>query len=349
MQSIGSEVALTISYNYDKDNTPIDLRGVFDYADGKSDETLRRALENPCFKEKYCDMEKINREYYQSRYGYITEIANLVKLQVQSVDPAEPNNPEKNTYFWKNSTGQHFAPQFNNPDNDKTSVMTKTIKLDAEGRGSFLLYMNENLTRFNNPRSLVPPKLRGKGFSTNPVISSIAITCDLNATFVKNGTEKIFSQDGVSAIYYESNPDLGEQFPDWKNYVGPRLRVMGLLYPAMQKIIDLYSFKQVNLDSMKRAFDIESENHSRYMPSTREISSFEHFMIRRWLYEPFFDHDIHTNIDYSRITAAKQHIFSKPTFQEKKANLRNKLKDAFAFELFTIPLYLTAMYTSPSS
>ena len=117
----------------------------------------------------------------------------------------------------------------------------------------------------------------------------------------------------------------------------------------MQKIINLYSFKHVDLDSMKRAFDIENENNSRYMPSTREISSFEHHMIRRWLYEPFFNHDIHTNIDYARMCAREHSIMSNPTFKQKKAILRNKLKDAFAFELFTIPLYLTAMYTSPSS
>jgi hypothetical protein len=36
------------------------------------------------------------------------------------------------------------------------------------------------------------------------------------------------------------------------------MRVMGLLYPAMQKIVDLYNFKEIHLGSMKRAFDIES-------------------------------------------------------------------------------------------
>lgn len=44
---------------------------------------------------------------------------------------------------------------------------------------------------------------------------------------------------------------------------------MGLLYPAMQKIVNLYTFNQVDLEAMKRAFDIEDERHSRYMPSTR--------------------------------------------------------------------------------
>lgn len=153
----------------------------------------------------------------------------------------------------------------------------------------------------------------------------------------------------MSGTYFESNRDLGEQTPDWKNYVGPRLRLMGLLYPAMQKIVNLYSFNQVHLDSMKRAFDIEDERHSRYMPATREISSFEHRMIRRWLYEPFFDHVGHTNIVFDRIKIKSNTLEGKKTFKEKKNELRQKLKDAFAFELFTIPLYLTAMYTTDST
>jgi hypothetical protein len=36
------------------------------------------------------------------------------------------------------------------------------------------------------------------------------------------------------------------------------MRVMGLLYPSMHKIVDLYNFKEINLGSMKRAFDIEN-------------------------------------------------------------------------------------------
>ena len=118
----------------------------------------------------------------------------------------------------------------------------------------------------------------------------------------------------MSGTYFESNSDLGERYPDWKNYVGPRLRLMGLLYPAMQKIVNLYSFNKVDLDAMKRAFDIENENHSRYMPSTREISSFEHRMIQRWLYEPFYDHVGHTNIVFDRIRIKSSNHADKKTF-----------------------------------
>jgi len=32
---------------------------------------------------------------------------------------------------------------------------------------------------------------------------------------------------------------------------------MALLYPSMQKIIDLYNFKGISINAMKRAFDVE--------------------------------------------------------------------------------------------
>jgi hypothetical protein len=37
------------------------------------------------------------------------------------------------------------------------------------------------------------------------------------------------------------------------------------------------------------------------MPSTREISSYEHRMMRRWLYEPYYDHFNASNSDYNDI------------------------------------------------
>lgn len=53
------------------------------------------------------------------------------------------------------------------------------------------------------------------------------------------------------------------------NVVGPKLRRMGLIYPSMQKIVDLYDFDGLSMSAMKRAFTIEDENHTRYMPATR--------------------------------------------------------------------------------
>ena len=53
------------------------------------------------------------------------------------------------------------------------------------------------------------------------------------------------------------------------NHAGPFLRTMGLMYPAMQKIVDLYNFKSIVMPAMKRAFDVEDQSHPRYMPTTR--------------------------------------------------------------------------------
>ena len=52
------------------------------------------------------------------------------------------------------------------------------------------------------------------------------------------------------------------------NHVGPFLRTMRLMYPAMQKIVDLYNFKSIVMPAMKRAFDVEDHSHPRYMPTT---------------------------------------------------------------------------------
>ena len=56
---------------------------------------------------------------------------------------------------------------------------------------------------------------------------------------------------------------------DWKNEVGPKLRMNALLFPAMQGILDLYSFQNISIDSMKRAFDVEDINNIRYMTASR--------------------------------------------------------------------------------
>ena len=64
---------------------------------------------------------------------------------------------------------------------------------------------------------------------------------------------------------------------------------MALMYPAMQRIVDLYNFQNMSMAGMKRAFDVEDENNARYMPSTREMSKITHRKIRRWLYNPLFN------------------------------------------------------------
>jgi hypothetical protein len=118
-----------------------------------------------------------------------------------------------------------------------------SVKIDEYGRGQFKVYLNENLTQQNNPRSF-------KG-SKNPIISSLCLTSTITAK-IRNRSHKniinspsedtITSIDNISGIYFESNPSKGHQCPDWKNNIGPKLRVVGLMYPAMQNILNLYSF-----------------------------------------------------------------------------------------------------------
>lgn len=86
------------------------------------------------------------------------------------------------------------------------------------------------------------------------------------------------------------------------------MRIMALLYPSMQKILDLYTLSRIEMPAMRRSFAIEDEESPRYMPSTREISAFDHRKIRKWLYEPIFDH---TKIHYGeeKFQKFKEHHF----------------------------------------
>lgn len=61
MKAINSQVTLNISWDYSKDSTPIDMRGIFQYAECKSTENLKKCLENPRFLEKYKSLDNIKR------------------------------------------------------------------------------------------------------------------------------------------------------------------------------------------------------------------------------------------------------------------------------------------------
>lgn len=76
---------------------------------------------------------------------------------------------------------------------------------------------------------------------------------------------------------------------DWVHYVGPKLRVMAMMYPAMQRLANIYELK-VPLQAMRRVFSIEDEKNSRYMPSTREMSPTMHRNIWKWLYSGYYNH-----------------------------------------------------------
>ena len=108
------------------------------------------------------------------------------------------------------------------------------------------------------------------------------------------------------------------------------------MYPVMQRIVNLYEFEGLEMRAMKRSFDIEDENNIRYMPTTREMSQMWHRKIRQWLYDPVYD---------STLLPANSPNFS-TDFRKRKEELTERLKVAFSIELFTIPIYLTAYFTT---
>ena len=143
---------------------------------------------------------------------------------------------------------------------------------------------------------------------------------------------------------------------DWVHDVGPLLRQMALMYPAMQRIVDLYNFQNMSMAGMKRAFDVEDENNSRYMPSTREMSKITHRKIRRWLYNPMFNRDGVFLPQRRRLRKMRAVQFQaelirneplpKMDFYMMKRNYIEKLVGAWRIEFFTIPLYLNALFTA---
>lgn len=64
----------------------MDVRGIFQYADGISDTILQEALNSKSpFAHKYKDMNRVKTDFYQSRYDDITNIANTLKKQIEKV------------------------------------------------------------------------------------------------------------------------------------------------------------------------------------------------------------------------------------------------------------------------
>jgi hypothetical protein len=114
---------VNLEIKYDYQNGPMDLRGILEYSNGKSDAILEEALKNsPSFAAKYKDMDNINKQFYQSRYKDIQGIANTLRAKLEKINiPEDPKKDPYFTYFWKNSKGDYFAPQFNYPKDSKTS------------------------------------------------------------------------------------------------------------------------------------------------------------------------------------------------------------------------------------
>ena len=153
----------------------------------------------------------------------------------------EDNLPS--SYSWlvrstESNNTKKFALRFlNSTDPCSTDVAFEN------GRASIKLALNEDLTEDTNPRypTLENLAVQGKiSVNGNPSSEKLDFCC-------------IFFQN-PSTTTTTSTP---ETKPDWVSTVGPELRKMALLYPSMQKIVDLYNFTGVSMAAMKRAFDIE--------------------------------------------------------------------------------------------
>jgi hypothetical protein len=54
-------------------------------------------------------------------------------------------------------------------------------------------------------------------------------------------------------------------------------------------------------------------------------------MIRRWLYQPYYDHQSFTNFNFKKIYQKISAIGPRPDFATRKKLLREMMKIAFAF------------------
>lgn len=87
------------------------------------------------------------------------------------------------------------------------------------------------------------------------------------------------------------------------------------------------------------------------MPTTREMSKITHRNIRKWLYDPLYNTKV-TSLPLcriNRIQKAKSVSTRDATyFNQQKTELINTLKNAWSVEFYTIPLYLSGLYTAPN-
>jgi hypothetical protein len=76
---------------------------------------------------------------------------------------------------------------------------------------------------------------------------------------IKIGSEPIPDDDinpNITALFFH-NPKVNPYSKiDWLNVVGPKLRLMGLMYPSMQNIVNLYDYDGLSMSAMRRAFEI---------------------------------------------------------------------------------------------
>ena len=195
---------------------------------------------------------------------YLNQLDNIMSVGDQILDDSKMNisinNPQKNTFpdnfVWKSlETGNVFKLNFVGDDNSKSVTKVFTFK---DGVTSVKLSLNEDLTEKNNPRAF-PLKN-----ATNSIFKNLTLPGKIS---IKGNTDLELS---LSCNFFQNKlPSTIIKKTDWVHDIGPVLKRMGLLYPSMQRVVNLYHFMGLSMYSMKRAFDVEDENHPRYMPSTR--------------------------------------------------------------------------------
>lgn len=70
----------------------------------------------------------------------------------------------------------------------------------------------------------------------------------------KDDDKIILSKQDFTTVYFQNPRNDPYESIDWLNVVGPKLKLMGLMYPAMQNIVNFYDYDGLSMNAMKRAF-----------------------------------------------------------------------------------------------
>ena len=190
------------------------------------------------FRDKYGNLDEIDQTVFQGHLDEIVTTADYV-IDSSKLDMQHQPGEIPTSFSWLvPSTQNTFALNFLS----STGVKSTTADVAfVNGIASVKLALNTDLTEDTNPRF--------------PTLESLAVQGNISVT----GNPSTENLD-FCCIFFQ-NPSTttkstSESKPDWVSTVGPELRKMALLYPSMQKIVDLYDFKGVSMAAMKRAFDI---------------------------------------------------------------------------------------------
>ncbi len=113
---------------------------------------------------------------------------------------------------------------FQNPESDG-SYKAKFVN----GKTKIKFVLNADLTPDNNPR--------------HEVCSSLSFI--LTLLFDQKNSKKPIETDYLNLKFFEVEDPLRTNKIDWVHDISPILKVSALLYPSMQKILDLYTLSNL--------------------------------------------------------------------------------------------------------